>query len=103
MSPISIKETNADQLPNEKGTRYKENKEYFYTSLKNEAIGVVITGLFITAAVMVPSVVGAVIYGIIAVLVVITTILHAIISTLSSYREMEENKVEHVNSQAIKI
>ncbi len=78
MSPISKKETNAGQLPNGKETKYKENKEYFYTSLKNDAIGVVITGLFITAAVMVSSV-----------LVAITTILHAIISTLPSYREME--------------
>lgn len=59
-----------------------------------------LTGLFITAAVMVPFVTGAVICGVIAALVAIATGLHVKNSTLPSYREMEENKVEHVQKTA---
>ncbi|WP_250295660.1 hypothetical protein [Wolbachia endosymbiont of Oedothorax gibbosus] len=58
--------------------------------------------LFIAAAVMVPSVAGAVVCGIVAALVAIVTGWHIKSSTLPSYREMEENKVEHVSSQVVK-
>ncbi|MGL9758854.1 MAG: hypothetical protein ACR5LA_08670 [Wolbachia sp.] len=47
---------------------------------------------------MVPYVAGAVVCGVIAALVAIATWLHIKNSTLPSYREMEENKVEHVSS-----
>ncbi|WP_338406057.1 MULTISPECIES: ankyrin repeat domain-containing protein [unclassified Wolbachia] len=80
--------------PNEQETKYKEN---FYTSLTKDVVGVVVTGLLITAAVMVPSVAGAVVCGIVAALVAIVTGWHIKSSTLPSYREMEENKVEHVS------
>ncbi|WP_419247412.1 ankyrin repeat domain-containing protein [Wolbachia endosymbiont of Rhagoletis indifferens] len=87
-------------MPNEKETKYKEN---FYTSLTKDVVGVVITGLFITAAVMVPFVAGAVVCGIVAALVAIVTGWHIKSSTLPSYREMEENKVEHVSSGIQKV
>ncbi|MFP3029741.1 MAG: hypothetical protein ACEY3M_00715 [Wolbachia sp.] len=87
-------------IPNEQETKYKEN---FHNSLKKDAVGVVVTGLLITAAVMVPFVAGAVVCGVIAALVAVCTGLHIKNSTLPSYREMEENKVEHVNSQVVKI
>ncbi|GFR24980.1 ANK_REP_REGION domain-containing protein, partial [Trichonephila clavata] len=51
---------------NEQETKYKKN---FYTSLTIDVVGVVITGLFIAAAVMVPFVAGAAICVIIAALV----------------------------------
>lgn len=87
-------------MPNEKETKYKEN---FHNSLKRDVVGVVVTGLFIAAAVMVPSVAGAVVCGIVDALVAIVTGWHIKSSTLPSYREMEENKVEHVSSQVVKI
>ncbi|MBS9530280.1 ankyrin repeat domain-containing protein [Wolbachia endosymbiont of Rhagoletis cerasi] len=83
-------------VPNEKEAKYKKSKENFYTSLTKDVVGVVITGLFITAAVMVPFVTGAVICGVIAALVAIATGLHVKNSTLPSYREMRENEVERV-------
>lgn len=83
--------------PHKKETKYKESKESFYTSLRSDVVGVVITGLFVATAVIVPSVAGAVICGVVAVLVTIVTGLHVKNSTLPSYREMKENKVEHVN------
>ncbi|WP_353283538.1 ankyrin repeat domain-containing protein [Wolbachia endosymbiont (group A) of Pogonocherus hispidulus] len=86
-------------VPNEKEAKYKESKENFYTSLTKDAVGVVITGLFIAAAVMVPFAVGAAICGIVAALVAVCTGLHIKNSTLPSYREMEENKIEHVSSK----
>ncbi|WP_374698949.1 ankyrin repeat domain-containing protein [Wolbachia endosymbiont (group B) of Limnophora tigrina] len=86
-------------MPNEKETKYKESKENFYTSLTKDAVGVVITGLFIAAAVMVPFVAGAAICSIVAALVAVCTGLHIKNSTLPSYREMEKNKVEHVSSK----
>ncbi|WCR58382.1 hypothetical protein [Wolbachia endosymbiont of Ctenocephalides felis wCfeJ] len=89
--------------PHEKETRYKESKENFHTSLRNDVIGVVITGLLIAAAVMVPSVAGAVVCGIVAALVLIGTGLHIKDSTLPSYREMEENRVEHVSSRCTNV
>jgi hypothetical protein len=83
--------TNAQFSPqNEEETKYKESKENFHTSLRNDVIGVVITGLFIAAAVMIPSVAGAVVCGVIAALALIATGLHAKNSTLPSYREMRE-------------
>ncbi|TVS92842.1 hypothetical protein COM42_005445 [Wolbachia pipientis] len=81
-------------VPNEKEAKYKKSKESFYTSLRSDVIGVVITGLFVATAVIVPSVAGAVICGVVAVLVTIVTGLHVKNSTLPSYREMKENKVE---------
>jgi len=88
--------TNAQfSRPNEKETKYKEN---FYTSLTKDVVGVVVTGLFIAAAVMVPFAAGAVICGVIAALVAVCTGLHIKNSTLPGYREMEENKIEHVSS-----
>ncbi|UIP91873.1 ankyrin repeat domain-containing protein [Wolbachia pipientis] len=84
--------------PHKKETKYKESKESFYTSLRSDVIGVVITGLFVATAVIFLSVAGAVICGVVAVLVTIVTGLHVKNSTLQSYREMKENKVEHVNS-----
>ncbi|MDM8334959.1 hypothetical protein [Wolbachia pipientis] len=57
-----------------------------------------VTELLITAAVMVASVAGAVVCGIVAALVVIAAGLHMKNSTLPSYRGMRENKVEHVSS-----
>ncbi|WP_353276267.1 ankyrin repeat domain-containing protein [Wolbachia endosymbiont (group A) of Pipizella viduata] len=86
-------------VPNEKEAKYKESKENFYTSLTKDAVGVVITGLFIAAAVMVPFAAGAAICGIVAALVAVCTGLHIKNSTLPSYREMEKNKVEHVSSK----
>ncbi|CAN2106256.1 Uncharacterized protein WWILAPA82_05690 [Wolbachia pipientis] len=83
-------------MPNEQETKYKESKKDFYTSLTKDVVGVVITGLFITAAVMVPFVAGAVVCSVIAALVAIYTGLHVKNSTLSSYREMRENEVERV-------
>uniref|UniRef100_A0A1A9VJP3 Uncharacterized protein n=1 Tax=Glossina austeni TaxID=7395 RepID=A0A1A9VJP3_GLOAU len=89
--------TNAQfSVPNEKEAKYKESKENFYTSLTKDVVGVVITGLFIAAAVMVPSVTGAVICGIVAALALVATVLHVKDSTLPSYREMEENKIKHI-------
>ncbi|MDG7055379.1 MAG: ankyrin repeat domain-containing protein [Wolbachia endosymbiont of Menacanthus eurysternus] len=76
--------------PNEKETKYKENKENFHTSLRNDVVGVVITGLFIAAAVMVPSVAGAVICGIVAALALVATVIHVKDSTLPSYTAMKE-------------
>ncbi|WP_264329090.1 ankyrin repeat domain-containing protein [Wolbachia endosymbiont (group A) of Andrena hattorfiana] len=87
-------------VPNEKETKYKKN---FYTSLTKDAVGVVITGLFIAAAVMVPFAAGAAICGIVAALVAVCTGLHIKNSTLPSYREMEKNKVEHVSSYMQKV
>ncbi len=81
-------------IPNEQETKYKEN---FHNSLKRDAVGVAVTGLLITAAVMIPFVAGAIVCGIIAALVAIYTGLHIKNSTLPSYREMEENKVEHAS------
>ncbi|WP_265027356.1 ankyrin repeat domain-containing protein [Wolbachia endosymbiont (group A) of Bombylius major] len=104
--PVVTEEINNGQaaMPsNERETKYKESKNDFYTSLTKDAVGVVITGLFIAAAVMIPFVAGAIVCGIIAALVAIYTGLHIKNSTLPSYREMEENKVEHVNSQVVKI
>ncbi|ONI56343.1 hypothetical protein N500_0578, partial [Wolbachia pipientis wUni] len=83
-------------MPNEQETKYKESKKDFYTSLTKDVVGVVITGLFITAAVMVPFVAGAVVCSVIAALIAIYTGLHVKNSTLPSYREMRENEVEHV-------
>ncbi|MDX5495885.1 MAG: ankyrin repeat domain-containing protein [Wolbachia endosymbiont of Nomada marshamella] len=90
--------TNAQfSVPNEKEAKYKESKENFYTSLTKDVVGVVITGLFIAAAVMVPFAAGAVVCGVIAALVATYIGLHVKNSTLPSYREMEKNKVEHVS------
>ncbi|MBC6686698.1 hypothetical protein H9I48_05825 [Wolbachia pipientis] len=86
-------------VPNEKEAKYKESKENFYISLTKDVVGVVITGLFIAAAVMVPFVAGAAICGIIAALGAVCTGLHIKKFTLPSYREMEKNKVEHVSSK----
>ncbi|WP_240991827.1 hypothetical protein [Wolbachia endosymbiont of Glossina morsitans morsitans] len=83
-------------MPNEQETKYKESKKGFYTSLIKDVVGVVITGLFITAAVMVPFVAGAVVCSVIAALIAIYTGLHVKNSTLPSYREMRENEVERV-------
>ncbi|WP_265031223.1 hypothetical protein [Wolbachia endosymbiont (group A) of Tiphia femorata] len=91
--------TNAQfSVPNEKEAKYKESKENFYTSLTKDVVGVVITGLFIAAAVMVPFVAGAVVCGIIAALVAVCTGLHINNSTLPDYGKMERNKIEHVSS-----
>ncbi|QMV46018.1 hypothetical protein HC358_02815 [Wolbachia pipientis] len=90
-------------VPNEKEAKYKESKENFYTSLTKDVVGVVITGLFIAAAVMVPFVAGAAICGIIAALGAVCTELHIKKFTLPSYREMEKNKVEHVSSKTAQI
>ncbi|MGL9718212.1 MAG: ankyrin repeat domain-containing protein [Wolbachia sp.] len=88
--------TNAQfSLPNTPET--KESRKNFYTSLTTDVVGVVITGLFIAAAVMVPSVAGAVVCGIVAALVTIATGLHVKNSTLPSYRAMEENRVECID------
>ncbi|WP_434732300.1 ankyrin repeat domain-containing protein [Wolbachia endosymbiont of Zygogramma bicolorata] len=84
--------------PNTQETKYKESKENFYTSLTKDVVRVVVTGLFIAAAVMVPSVAGAVVCGIIAALVATYIGLHVKNSILPSYREVEKNKVEHVSS-----
>lgn len=89
--------------PNTQETKYKESKENFYTSLTKDVVGVVVTGLFIAAAVMVPSVAGAVVCGVIAALVATYIGLHVKNSTLPSYREMEKNKVEHVSSGIQKV
>ncbi|WP_341822395.1 ankyrin repeat domain-containing protein [Wolbachia endosymbiont (group A) of Clivina fossor] len=92
--------TNAQfSVPNEKEAKYKESKENFYTSLTKDVVGVVITGLFIAAAVMVPFAAGAVVCGVIAALVATYIGLHVKNSTLPSYREMEKNKVENVSSK----
>ncbi|WP_254229649.1 hypothetical protein [Wolbachia pipientis] len=53
--------------------------------------------MFVAAAVMVPSLAGALVCSVLAILVVIVTGLHVKNSTLPSYRAMEENKVEHIN------
>ncbi|WP_416647884.1 hypothetical protein [Wolbachia endosymbiont of Nasonia giraulti] len=37
--------------PHEKETKYKKSKESFYTSLRSDVVGVVITGLFVAAAI----------------------------------------------------
>ncbi|WP_425386463.1 ankyrin repeat domain-containing protein [Wolbachia endosymbiont (group A) of Barypeithes pellucidus] len=89
--------------PNTQETKYKESKENFYTSLTKDVVGVVVTGLFIAAAVMVPSVAGAVVCGVIAALVATYIGLHVKNSTLPSYKEMEKNKVEHVSSGIQKV
>ncbi|WP_369405145.1 ankyrin repeat domain-containing protein [Wolbachia endosymbiont of Bemisia tabaci] len=84
--------------PHKKETKYKKSKESFYTSLRSDVVGVVITGLFVAAAVMVPSLAGALVCSVLAILVVMVTGLHVKNFTLPSYREMKENKVEPVNS-----
>ncbi|WP_174132724.1 ankyrin repeat domain-containing protein [Wolbachia endosymbiont of Atemnus politus] len=102
--PVVTEEINNGQaaMPsNEKETKYKESKENFHTSLRNDVIGVVITGLFIAAAVMVPPVASAVACGILAALVAIATGLHAKNSTLPSYREMRENRVTEFQRHAL--
>lgn len=63
--------------------------------MTKDVVGVVVTGLFITAAVMVPFVAGAAICSFVAALVAVCTRLHIKNSTLPSYREMEKNKVEY--------
>ncbi|WP_395460983.1 ankyrin repeat domain-containing protein [Wolbachia endosymbiont (group B) of Ablattaria laevigata] len=83
--------------PHEKETKYKKSKESFYASLRSDVVGVVIAGLFVAAAVMVPSLAGVLVCSVLAILVVIVTGLHVKNSTLPSYRAMEENKVEHIN------
>ncbi|KAL7635094.1 UNVERIFIED_CONTAM: hypothetical protein RMT77_014080 [Armadillidium vulgare] len=98
---VEKENTGTDQTAkpsNEQETKYKESTKDFYTSLAKDVVGVVITGLFITAAVMVPSVAGAVVCGVAATLIAIVTGLHIASSTLPSYREMRENKFECVNS-----
>ncbi|MDE5061542.1 MULTISPECIES: hypothetical protein [Wolbachia] len=80
-------------------TKYKESKKDFYTSLTKDIVGVVITGLFIAAAVMVPYVAGAVVCGVIAALVAIGTGLHIKNSTWPSYREIKENEIGYVSSK----
>ncbi len=107
-APNSGKGTNSFTNPqfspqNEQETKYKESTKDFYTSLAKDVVGVVITGLFITAAVMVPSVAGAVVCSVAATLIAIVTGLHIASSTLPSYREMRENKVECVNSNLLRI
>lgn len=57
---------------------------------------VIIAGLFV-AAVMVPSLAGAWVCSVLAILVVIVTGLHVKNFTLPSYSEIRENKVEPVN------
>ena len=84
--------------PHEKETKYKKSKESFYTSLRSDVVGVVITGLFVAAAVMVPSLAGALVCSVLAILVVMATGLHVKNFTLPSYREMRENNIEPVNS-----
>ncbi|BDG75691.1 MULTISPECIES: ankyrin repeat domain-containing protein [Wolbachia] len=84
--------------PHEKETKYKKSKESFYASLRSDVVGVVIAGLFVASAVMVPSLAGALVCSVLAILVVIVTGLHVKNFTLPSYSEMRENKVEPVNS-----
>lgn len=84
--------------PHEKETKYKKSKESFYTSLRSDVVGVVIAGLFVAAAVTVPSLAGALVCSVLAILVVMATGLHVKNFTLPSYSEMRENKVEPVNS-----
>ncbi|MFT4314183.1 MAG: ankyrin repeat domain-containing protein [Wolbachia pipientis] len=84
--------------PHEKETKYKKSKESFYASLRSDVVGVVIAGLFVAAAVMVPSLAGALVCSVLAILVVMATGLHVKNFTLPSYSEMRENKVEPVNS-----
>ncbi|WP_265045189.1 MULTISPECIES: hypothetical protein [unclassified Wolbachia] len=79
---------------NKQKTGWKESKKLFYTSLKNDAIGIMITGLLIAATIVVPSIVGAVIFGAVAALCAVTTVLHIKNSTLPSYRKIEEPEVE---------
>ncbi|MCM1001130.1 MAG: ankyrin repeat domain-containing protein, partial [Wolbachia endosymbiont of Melophagus ovinus] len=86
--------------PDTQETKYKESKENFHISLRNDVVGVVITGLFIAAAVMVPSVAGAVICGIVAALALVATVIHVKDSTLPSYKEMEKNRVECIAKAA---
>ncbi|WP_395463539.1 ankyrin repeat domain-containing protein [Wolbachia endosymbiont of Cantharis cryptica] len=88
------------RLPNTQDTKHKESTKDFYTSLTKGVVGVVITGLFIAAAVMVPSVAGAVVCGIVAALVATGTGLHIKDSTLP-YREMEANRVEAYKKEAL--
>ncbi|WP_250777891.1 hypothetical protein [Wolbachia pipientis] len=76
--------------PDTQETKYKESEENFRISLRNDVIGVVITGLFIAAAMMVPSMAGAVICGIVAALALVATVIHVKDSTLPSYKEMRE-------------
>ncbi|RDD35507.1 Ankyrin repeats (3 copies) [Wolbachia endosymbiont of Cylisticus convexus] len=98
---VEKENTGTDQTAkpsNEQETKYKESTKDFYTSLAKDVVGVVITGLFVAAAVMVPSATGAVVCGVAATLIAIVTGLHIASSTLPSYREMRENKVECVNS-----
>lgn len=84
--------------PHEKETKYKKSKESFYASLRSDVVGVVIAGLFVAAAVTVPSLAGALVCSVLAILVVMVTGLHVKNFTLPSYSEMRENKVEPVNS-----
>lgn len=85
-------------LQHKKETKYKESKGSFYTSLRSDVVGVVIAGLFVAAAVTVPSLAGALVCSVLAILVVMVTGLHVKNFTLPSYSEMRENKVEPVNS-----
>ncbi|WP_349968288.1 ankyrin repeat domain-containing protein [Wolbachia endosymbiont of Armadillidium arcangelii] len=103
---VEKENTGTDQTTkpsNEQETKYKESTKDFYTSLAKDVVGVVITGLFVAAAVMVPSVAGAVVCSVAATLIAIVTGLHIASSTLPSYREMRENKVECVNSNLLRI
>ncbi|WCR59862.1 MAG: hypothetical protein PG978_001310 [Wolbachia endosymbiont of Ctenocephalides felis wCfeF] len=83
--------------PDTQETKYKESKENFHTSLRNNVIGVVITVSFVAAAVMVPSIAGAAVCGIVAALALVVTGIRVKDSTLPSYKEMREVELTKQN------
>jgi ankyrin repeat protein len=77
--------------------QHKEHKKDFRVLVAKDVVGIIVTGLLITADVMVNSIAGAIVLGIVAACIAIGTGWHIKNSTLPSYREMQKNKVEHVN------
>jgi len=81
--------------------KYKESKKGFYISAGKDVAGLIATGL-LTACTAVCAhkelVAGAVILGILAVCTAIGTGWHITNSKVPRYREMQENKVEHISA-----
>lgn len=81
-------------IPNEIESMYKESRKDIFTSFKKDCVGVAVTGLLITAAVMAQPVFVIAVFSILASFAAIATLLHVKDYTLPSYREMKEAQVE---------
>lgn len=75
-------------------SKYEESRQDFLASFKKDCAGTFVTGLLITAAVLIPTIKWTIVFGIIAALAATGTLLHVKNSTLPSYREMKETQAE---------